>query len=142
MDGHHCRCASGRPPPEAPKYFRESASGVPIAVIAFGFSVMALSLANAEIINIQAGVFLPIAFGTGAFGMLVSGLWEFRHGNLMGATFATAKACFLFTTALMRWFAPEIAALASGRQATAWRRTPETLGSRPLRWRGGRSRPG
>jgi succinate-acetate transporter protein len=43
--------------------------------------------------------------------MLVGGLWEFRNGNLMGATFAVAYACFLFTTALMlRWFAPEIAA--------------------------------
>jgi succinate-acetate transporter protein len=90
------------PPPEAPKYFQKSASGVPIAVIAFGFSVMALSLANAEIINIRAEIFVPIAFGTGALGM---GLWESRHGNLMEATFATANACFLFTTALMlRWF--------------------------------------
>jgi succinate-acetate transporter protein len=72
---------------------------VPIAVIAFGFSVMALSLANAEII--QAGVFVPIVFGTGALGILVGGLWESRHGNLIGATFATANACFLFATALM-----------------------------------------
>lgn len=46
-----------------------------------------------------------------ALGMLVGGLWEFRNGNLFGATFAVAYACFLFTTALMlRWFAPEIAA--------------------------------
>jgi hypothetical protein len=34
----------------------------------------------------QARIFVPIAFGTGALGMLVGGLWEFRHGNLMGAT--------------------------------------------------------
>jgi hypothetical protein len=54
---------------------------------------------TAEIINI-AGIFVPIAFGTGALGMPVGGLGEFRHGNLMGATFATANACFLFTTAL------------------------------------------
>jgi hypothetical protein len=51
------------------------------AVIAFGFSVMALSLTNAEIINIQAGIFVPIAFGTGALGMLVGGLWESRQGT-------------------------------------------------------------
>lgn len=107
---------------------------MPIAAIAFGFSVMALSLANTETINIQAGIFVPIAFETGALGMLVGGLREFRNGNLIGATFATANACFLFTTALMlRWFAPDIAALASGRQATAWRRNRETLGRRPLR---------
>jgi succinate-acetate transporter protein len=99
-------------PPEAPKYFQEAASGVPIAVIAFGFSVISLSLANAEIINIATPLFVPVAFGTGALGMLVGGLWEFRNGNLMGATFATAYALFLFTTALiLRWFAPEITAL-------------------------------
>ena len=103
----------GAPPvaPEPPKYFQEAASGVPIAVIGFGFSVIALSLANAEIVKLEANLFVPVAFGTGALGMLVGGLWEFRNGNLFGATFAVAYACFLFTTALMlRWFAPEIAA--------------------------------
>ena len=98
--------------PEAPRYYQEAASGVPLAVIAFGFSVISLSLANAEIINIATPLFVPVAFGTGALGMLVGGLWEFRNGQLMGATFAVTYACFLFTTALiLRWFAPEIAAL-------------------------------
>jgi uncharacterized protein len=98
-------------PPEPSRYFQEAASGVPIAVIAFGFSVIALSLANAEIIQLEANLFVPVAFGTGALGMLVGGLAELRNGNLFGATFGLAYACFLFTTALMlRWFAPEIAA--------------------------------
>jgi hypothetical protein len=47
---------------------------VPIAVIALGFSVMALSLANAEIIH--AGISVPIVIGTGALGILVGGLWN------------------------------------------------------------------
>lgn len=98
--------------PEASKYYIEPASGVPIAVIAFGFSVIALSLANAEIIKLQAGLFVPVALGTGALGMLVGGLAELRTGNLFGSTFALAYACFLFTTAMiLRWFAPEITAL-------------------------------
>jgi succinate-acetate transporter protein len=97
--------------PEPPRYFQEAASGVPIAVIAFGFSVIALSLANAEIISAEASLFVPVALGTGALGMLVGGLAELRNGNLFGATFGLAYACFLFTTGLMlRWFAPEIAA--------------------------------
>jgi succinate-acetate transporter protein len=42
--------------------------------------------------------------------MLVGGLMEFRNGNLFGATFGVAYACFLFTTPMiLRWFAPEIA---------------------------------
>jgi succinate-acetate transporter protein len=96
--------------PEPPKYFQESASGVPLAVFSFGFSVLALSLANAEIFNLNASLFVPVAFGTGALGMLVGGIIEFRNGNLFGATFGVSYACFLFTTPLiLRWFAPEIA---------------------------------
>lgn len=97
--------------PEPPASFQEAASGVPLAVFSFGFSVLALSLANAEIVTLNANLFVPVAFGTGALGMLVGGLWEFRNGNLFGATFGVGYACFLFTTALMlRWFAPEISA--------------------------------
>lgn len=62
---------------------------MPLAVIAFGFAVISLSLSNAEIIPIATPLFVPVAFGTGAVGVLFGGLWEFRNGNLMGATFAT-----------------------------------------------------
>jgi succinate-acetate transporter protein len=92
-----------------PAVFPEAASGVPLAVFAFGFSVLALSLANAGVIDAPAGLFVPVAFGTGALGMLVGGLWEFRNGNLFGATFGVAYACFLFTTPMiLRWFGPVI----------------------------------
>jgi uncharacterized protein len=85
------------------------ASGVPLAVFSFGFSVIVLSMANAELFNLQANLFVPVAFGVGALGMLVGGLMEFRNGNLFGATFGVAYACFLFTTPMiLRWFAPEI----------------------------------
>jgi succinate-acetate transporter protein len=87
----------------------EAASGVPLCVFAFGFSVLALSFANAGWIDGAAGLFVPVAFGTGALGMLVGGLWEFRNGNLFGATFGVGYACFLFTTPMiLRWFAPEV----------------------------------
>jgi succinate-acetate transporter protein len=87
----------------------ETASGVPLCVFAFGFSVMALSFANAGWVDGAAGLFVPVAFGTGALGMLVGGLWEFRGGNLFGATFGVGYACFLFTTPMiLRWFAPEV----------------------------------
>jgi succinate-acetate transporter protein len=85
------------------------ASGVPLAVFGFGFSVIALSMANAEFFNPAASLFIPVAFGIGALGMLVGGLMEFRNGNLFGATFGVAYACFLFTTPMiLRWFGPEI----------------------------------
>ena len=95
--------AEPAPPPLA------AASGVPLGVFAFGFSVLMLGLANAELFNINAGLFVPVAFGTGALGMLVAGLMEFRSSNLFGATFCTIYACFLFTTPMiLRWFGPEI----------------------------------
>ena len=85
------------------------ANGVPIAVFGFAFSVTMLGLANAELFNVNAGLFVPVALGTGALGMLIGGLAEFRNGNLFGATFGIAYACFLFTTPIiLRWFAPEI----------------------------------
>ena len=75
----------------------------------FGFSVLALSMANAELFNLNASLFVPVAFGVGGLGMLVGGLMEFRNGNLFGATFGVIYACFLFTTPMiLRWFAPEI----------------------------------
>lgn len=85
------------------------ASGVPLGVFAFGFSVLMLGLANAELFNVNASLFVPVAFGTGALGMLVAGLMEFRGSNLFGATFCVIYACFLFTTPMiLRWFGPEI----------------------------------
>jgi hypothetical protein len=102
-------------PPAAPAVAEAApplavASGVPLAVFGFGFSVIALSMANAEWFNPAASLFVPVAFGVGALGMLIGGLMEFRNGNLFGATFGVAYACFLFTTPMiLRWFGPEIA---------------------------------
>ncbi len=97
---------AAEPEPAAPALV---ASGVPLGVFAFGFSVLMLGLANAELFNVNASLFVPVAFGTGALGMLVAGLMEFRNSNLFGATFCLSYACFLFTTPLiLRWFAPEI----------------------------------
>jgi uncharacterized protein len=102
--------APSAPAQEAPRYYQEGATGVPIAVFSFGFSIIMLSLANAELFNTNAGLFIPVALGTGALGMLVGGIVEFRNGNLFGATFGVAYACFLFTTPMiLRWFGPEIA---------------------------------
>lgn len=93
-----CRLAAG-----GPQHVQETASGVPLAVIAFGFAVVSLSLANTEIINIATPLFVPVAFGT-------------------------AYACFLFTTALvLRWFALEgVGASGFGDAALA-----EGVGNRP-----------
>lgn len=105
--------AAEAPAAVAPKYFQEPASGVPLAVFAFGFSVIILSMANAGWVDARAGLFVPVAFGTGALGMLVGGLMEYRRGSLFGGTFAVSYACFLLTTPLiLRFFAEDVTTLA------------------------------
>lgn len=91
-------------------FYPATATGIPIAVAGFGFSIIMLSLANAEIIPAAAvGIFIPVALATGGLAMLIGGLAEFRTGNVFGATFAIAYSCFLFTTGiLLQFFAPAI----------------------------------
>ena len=99
--------------PAAPPAPETPASGVPLAVFAFGFSVIILSMANAGWIDARAGLFVPVAFGTGALGMLVGGLMEYRRGSLFGGTFALSYACFLLTTPLiLQFFAEDVTTLA------------------------------
>ncbi|MET7990787.1 acetate uptake transporter [Amycolatopsis sp. NPDC005232] len=90
--------------------FAPTASGVPLALAGFGFSLTILSLANTGVVDQRtATLFVPVAMGTGALAMLVGGIWEFRGNNLFGATFCSAYACFLFTTALIvQFYAPMI----------------------------------
>ncbi|MGH2967747.1 MAG: acetate uptake transporter [Solirubrobacteraceae bacterium] len=88
----------------------EQGVGVPLAVGSFGFAVLVLGLANAEVFTPAAvGIFVPVAMATGALGLLVGGLWEFRANNIFGGTFAVFYAGFLLTTALiLRYFSPGI----------------------------------
>jgi succinate-acetate transporter protein len=95
-------------------FYPDIASGVPLAVACFGFSVAVLSLSNAHVVSPAAiGIFVPVALITGGLGMFTGGLAEFRRGSVFGGTFAVLYACFLITTgALLQWFAPRITAAA------------------------------
>jgi succinate-acetate transporter protein len=62
---------------------------------------------------------------TGAFCLLIGGLFEFRANNTFGGTFAVAYAGFLLTTgSILRWFGDDITtlagALAFGDAFAAW----------------------
>lgn len=96
-------------PPTGPGHsFPATASGVPLSVYAFGFSVGILGLVDTGILNsADSAFFVAVAFGTGAVGLLIGGLWDFFGGNLFGGTFGVAYALFLFTTGLiLKFFAP------------------------------------
>jgi succinate-acetate transporter protein len=86
------------------------ATGVPLAVFGFGFSVAMLSIANARLVSpLAIGMFVPVALVTGGLAMFTGGVAEFRRDNLFGGTFGVAYACFLITTPLiLRFFSPAI----------------------------------
>ena len=72
--------------PEAAEAFApQPGIGVPLAVGTFGFSVLVLGLPTSRIISPDAlGIFVPVAFGTGALGLFIGGLWEYRANNIFG----------------------------------------------------------
>jgi hypothetical protein len=84
--------------------------GLPIAVGTFGFSVLMLGIPNAGLItDAAATIFIAVAFGTGAFGLFIGGVMEYRANNIFGGTFALFYSAFLLTTAIMlRVFAVEM----------------------------------
>jgi succinate-acetate transporter protein len=85
--------------------FPATAPGTPLSVFAFGFSVGILGLLYTGILSGRAtGVFIAVAIGTGALGLLIGGLWDFRGGNLFAGTFGVAYALFLLTTGLILQF--------------------------------------
>ncbi|MEA2254642.1 MAG: uncharacterized protein QOG35_687 [Solirubrobacteraceae bacterium] len=83
-------------------------TGLSLSVSVFGFSVLMLGLILARVVSPNAlALFIPIAMATGALGLIVGGLVEFRANNVFGGTFSLLYACFLLTTALiLKWFAP------------------------------------
>lgn len=88
----------------------EAGIGVPLSVGAFGFSVLVLGFVTANIVTSDAGaIFVPVALGTGALGLFIGGLWEYRANNVFGGTFALFYSAFLLTTGLiLRFFADPI----------------------------------
>jgi succinate-acetate transporter protein len=94
-----------------PTYFApEAGIGVPLSVGTFGFSVLVLGFVTANIVTSAAGaIFVPVAFATGALGLFIGGLLEYRANNVFGGTFALFYSAFLFTTGLiLRFFAGPI----------------------------------
>jgi len=87
---------------QEPPFAPQQGIGVSLAVGSFGFSVLVLGLADARVFTPNAiGIFVPVAMGMGALGLLIGGLWEFRANNIFGGTFAVFYAGFLLTTGLI-----------------------------------------
>jgi hypothetical protein len=96
--------------PRPASFEPQAGIGLPIAVGTFGFSVLMLGIPNAGLItDAAATIFIAVAFGTGAFGLFIGGVMEYRANNIFGGTFALFYSAFLLTTAIMlRVFAVEM----------------------------------
>lgn len=114
----------GSAPPDEQRlgFIPEAGMGTPIAVGAFGFSVLMLGIPTSGLITADAaGAFVAVAFGTGAFGLLIGGLVELRANNIFGGSFALFYSAFLLTTALMlRFLAVEMDAAAFADAFGTW----------------------
>lgn len=64
------------------------ADPAPLGLFGFGFTTLMLSLANTNTLKLAdgAGLILALAVFYGGGAQLIAGLWDFRRGNLLGAT--------------------------------------------------------
>jgi succinate-acetate transporter protein len=69
---------------------------------AFALTTFLLSMVNAEIIApASIGMVLPMAFFYGGLAQVLAGMWEFKTGNIFGATCFTSFGAFWLGLALM-----------------------------------------
>jgi len=70
---------------------------------AFALTTFLLSMINAEVIAPESlGMVLPMAFFYGGLAQVLAGMWEFKSGNIFGATCFTSFGAFWLGLALMK----------------------------------------
>ena len=82
----------------------------PLGLAAFALTTFVLSMFNAGLVS-SAGepVVLGLALGYGGIAQILAGMWEFRKGNVFGATvFSSYGAFWLSFWAFVTFFAGEI----------------------------------
>jgi succinate-acetate transporter protein len=106
---HYAGQAQAFDPPAEP-FAPQAGIGVSLSVGVFGFSVIMLGLASARVFNPAAsGIFVPVALGLGATGLIFGGVFEMRANNVFAGTFSLLYAGFLIATGLiLRTFSPDI----------------------------------
>jgi succinate-acetate transporter protein len=106
---HYASQADAFTPPAEP-FAPQAGIGVSLSVGVFGFSVIMLGLASAHVFNPAAsGIFVPVALGLGATGLIFGGVFEMRANNVFAGTFSLLYAGFLIATGLiLRTFSPDI----------------------------------
>jgi hypothetical protein len=75
-----------------------------LGLAAFGLTTVVLSLFNANILPISgAAIVVPLAMAYGGTGQFLAGMWEFKRGNIFGATAFSSFGTFWWFYALLNW---------------------------------------
>jgi len=110
----------------ASEHVRMIADPAPLGLAAFALTTFLLSLVNAGVMPKEAEpVMLGVALAYGGVVQLLAGMWEFRKGNVFGATVFTSYGAFwLSFWAYLTFYAEGIPAehhgVAAGWYLAAW----------------------
>jgi len=105
----------------ASEQVRMIADPAPLGLGAFGLTTLLLSLVNAGVMDkATEPVVLGVALAYGGVAQMLAGMWEFRKGNVFGATAFTSYGAFwLSFWAYVVFYAEEVPAQNHG-QAAGW----------------------
>ena len=105
----------------ASEQVRMIADPAPLGLGAFGLTTFLLSLVNAGVMDkATEPVVLGVALAYGGVAQMLAGMWEFRKGNVFGATAFTSYGAFwLSFWAYVVFYAEEVPAQNHG-QAAGW----------------------
>lgn len=105
----------------ASEQVRMIADPAPLGLGAFALTTFLLSLVNAGVMDASTEpVVLAVALAYGGIAQMLAGMWEFRKGNVFGATAFTSYGAFwLSFWAYVAFYAKEVPAASHG-QAAGW----------------------
>ena len=105
----------------ASEQVRMIADPAPLGLGAFALTTFLLSLVNAGVMDATTEpVVLGVALAYGGVAQILAGMWEFRKGNVFGATAFTSYGAFwLSFWAYVAFYAKEVPAASHG-QAAGW----------------------
>lgn len=97
------------------------ADPAPLGLAAFALTTFLLSLVNSGLMPVAAEpVVLGVALAYGGLAQLLAGMWEFKKGNVFGATvFSSYGAFWLSFWAYVTFYAPDVPAEHHG-AAAGW----------------------
>ena len=112
MEAGHvgAREADVAPAPEARSGSWVPANPAPLGLAGFALTTFVLSLFNANLVSSSGeGVVLGVAIAYGGVAQLLAGMWEFRAGNVFGATAFSSFGAFWISFYFLAHTTPAVA---------------------------------